>query len=75
MRSFEKLPVLKEPKSDVVAVSPPEREEFVPYAKPRTVGFAPPTLDMLPLIVAVVVAVPEMAVVVTRGGPFSSVGL
>ena len=38
----------------VVAVSPPERLEVVPQAKPDCVAFDPPVERMEPLIVAVV---------------------
>jgi hypothetical protein len=53
--------------SVVVAVSPPERPELVPYAKPRTVGPAPPVAVMLPLAVAVVCPVTVADCVVTVG--------
>ena len=53
--------------SVVVAVSPPDNPEFVPQAKPRTVGPAPPVAVMLPLSTAVVAVTEEADWVVTVG--------
>ena len=49
---FVKAPVPKVPFSVVVAVSPPESDEFVPQAKPRTVALAPPVAVIFPFRVA-----------------------
>lgn len=51
----------------VVAVSPPDNDEFVPHANPRTVTFDPPVAVMLPLRVAVVAVTLEADCVVTVG--------
>ena len=49
-----KAPVVNEPFSVVVAVSPPESEAFVPQANPRVPAFAPPVTVMFPFRVALV---------------------
>ena len=60
-------PVPNEPFSVVVAVSPPDSAEFVPQAKPLTVGLAPPVAVMFPFRVAEVWPTDEAADVVTVG--------
>ena len=61
------VPVLKEPFSVVVAVSPPDSAELLPQAKPRTVAFAPLVAVMLPFNVAAVAVTDEADWVVTVG--------
>jgi hypothetical protein len=62
-----KLLILNVPFSVVVAVSPPERPEFVPQAKPRTVDVAPPLTVILPLRVAAIWVIDDTASVVSVG--------
>jgi hypothetical protein len=64
---FVNAPVPKEPLSVVVAVSPPDRLELVPHAKPRTVGFEAKVAVILPLSVAPVAVTEEADCVVTVG--------
>ncbi|MFA6095291.1 MAG: hypothetical protein WC767_00380 [Candidatus Paceibacterota bacterium] len=55
-----KVPVPNDPVSfDVVAVSPPESEAFVPQANPRTVALVPPVAVIFPFSTAVVAVTEE----------------
>src|ERR1039458_4640836 len=67
VRFLVNVPTPNVPDSVVVAVSPPERDEFVPQAKPRMVEEALPSEVMFPFNVTVDVEAGEAAAVETVG--------